>query len=176
MTAPSNPSELFSPFLPTTYNIPVDKETGDNFLEDTFARIADVVNDKTIGTFVQSSQNFNGEKWFYLNPRITRNGYQAIYQISNLPNASTLTIDVNSNPPFPITDIQPEFVVTDLYGTASLPPTSVGAGDGDYFKYNNRGDPRIIFDMSDTQLVITSTVDLSSYSGFIVIKYLRAGK
>lgn len=175
MTAPTNPSELFSPFLPTTYNIPADKETGDNFLEDTFARIADVSNDKTIGTFVQSTQNFNGEKWFYIDPRITRNGYQAIYHIPSLPNAGVLVIDANSNPPFPITDIQPEFVITHTWGSASRPNSVVGAGDGDYFSFMNQGDTRISFTLSDTTLTITTTVDLSAYSGFIVIQYLRRG-
>lgn len=175
MTSPTNPSELFSPFLPTTYNIPADKDTAENFLEDTFARISDVSNDKTIGTFVQSTQNFNGEKWFYLDPRITRNGYQSIYQIPSLPNTSTLTIDVNSDPTFPITNIQPEFVVTHVWGSASLPNSAVGAGDGDYFSFMAQGDSRISFTLSDTVLTITTTVDLSAYSGFIVIQYLRAG-
>jgi hypothetical protein len=181
MTAPTNPSELFSPFLPTTYNIPADKDTIDNFLEDTFARISDVTNDKTIGTFVQSSQNFSGEKWFYLDPKVTRNGYQAIYHFPSLPGPLSLpvpnqiTIDLNSDPPFPITDIQPEFVVTHTWGSASLPNSAVGAGDGDYFSFMAQGDSRISFTLSDTTLTITTTVDLSAYSGFIVIQYLRRG-
>lgn len=175
MTAPSNPSELFSPFLPTTYNIPEEEDRIEVFLEDTFAQVSDVVNDKTIGTFVESAQNFSGEKWWYKNPKITRNGYQVIAWIESFPNAGVMTLDAESDPPYPIQDVNPEFVITELYGTASLPPTSTGAGDGDFFKYNNRGDPRIFFDMSDTQITITTTVDLSSYSGFIVIKYLRAG-
>lgn len=175
MTAPSNPSELFTPFLPTTYPVPKEKETVDNFLQDTFTRIADVVNDKTIGTFVQSAQNFNGEKWFYLNPRVTRNGYQAIYQIPSLPNARTLTIDADSEPPYPIQDVQPEFAVTHIWGSASKPNSMVGAGDGDYFSFMNQGDSRITFTLSDTVLTITTTVDLSAYSGLIIIQYLRNG-
>jgi len=175
MTAPTNPSELFSPFLPSTYNIPEEDDRLDTFLVDNLSIFSDVINDKTIGTFVQSAQNFNGEKWYYANPRVTRNGYQVIVHFPSLPNATTVVLDSDSTPPYPILDVQPEFVITDLYGTASLPPTSTGAGDGDFIKYNNRGDPRIFFDMSDTQITITTTVDLSSYSGFIIIKYLRNG-
>jgi hypothetical protein len=64
-------------------------------------------------------------------------------------------------------------VITKLFGTASKPPTTPGSGD--YFQYNNEGDARISFTFSDTQVVITTTTDLSAYSGFIVVEYLRAG-
>lgn len=178
MTAPSNPSELFSPFLPTTYNIPEEEDRVDVFLQDTFAQVSDVVNDKTIGTFVQSAQNFSGEKWWYKNPKITRNGYQVISWIESFPNAGTMTLDAESDPPYPILDVQPEFVVTHVWGSASLPcdsPDNTVAGTGDYFSFYGEGNSKINFTMSNKQIVITTTVDMSGYSGFIVIQYLRNG-
>ncbi len=175
MTAPSNPSELFSPFLPTTYNVPEEADRVNVFIEDNFTQLSDVINDKTIGTFVQSAQQFSGEKWFYNDPKITRNGYQVIAWIQSFPNSGTLTLDSESDPPYPILDVQSEFVVTHVWGSASLPNSAVGAGDGDYFSFMAQGDSRISFTMSDTTIVITTTVDLSGYSGFIVIQYLRNG-
>lgn len=175
MTAPSNPSELFSPFLPTTYNIPEEEDRVDVFLEETFARVSDIVNDKTIGTFVQSAQQFSGEKWFYKNPKITRNGYQAIAWIESFPNTGSMTLNAESDPPYPILDVQPEFVVTHVWGSASKPNSAVGAGDGDYFSFYGEGNSKITFTMSDTTIVITTTIDMSDYSGFIVIQYLRNG-
>lgn len=173
MTSPTNPSELFSPFLPATYTIPEEPDRLDVFMVDTFTQISDVVNDKTIGTFVESSQNFNGEKWFYSNPKVTRNGYQVIIHLKSFPNAATVTIDANSTPEYPIKNVLPDFVITDLWGCVSKPNEPVGTGD--YFSFMPQGDSRVSFTMTDTAITITSTVDLSAYSGFIVIQYLRNG-
>ena len=178
MTTPSNPADSFTPFLPTTYNIPEDDDRHDVFLQDNFSSMSDVINDKTIGTMVVGNQNFNGEKWWYKNVKITRNGYQTFCYIPSYPNASTLTFtltDTDPNLVFPITGIDPEFMITLTYGTASKPPTSVGAGNGDYFTFMNQGDTRASWTMSDTTIVVTTTVDLTAYSGFIVIKYLHNG-
>ena len=171
---PTNPSELFSPFLGTTLNVPEDQEQLLTFLNEEFARYADVINQKTIGVFTPT-QNFSGEAWSYITPKKVRTGFQVIVYIPSLPNNSTLTLTLTSNPAFPITDIDPNFVVTEVYGSASKPCSSVGAGDGRYFSFMSQGDARISFTMSDTTIVITTTVDLSSYSGFIVISYLRDG-
>jgi hypothetical protein len=59
MTSPSNPREIFSPFLPTTYNVPEEQDRLGVFLVDRFANFADVINDKRIGLFVQESENQN---------------------------------------------------------------------------------------------------------------------
>ena len=173
-----NPSDLFSPFIPTTYNIPEEEDRHDVFLQDTFASIADVVNDKNIGTYVQGKENFDGEKWWYKDPKITRNGYQTFAYVPAYPASGVLTLTLNNidvNKVFPITGINKEFVITLSYGTASKPPSAIGAGDGDYFTFMNKGDTRVSWTMSDTTIVITTTVDLSKYSGYIVIKYLRNG-
>lgn len=175
MTIPGNPSELFTPFLPTTFNVPEEEDRLKVFLVDRFANYADVINDKKIGIYSQASENFNGNKFFYKTTKVTRNGYQAIAFIPSLPNATTLTLTLSSTPTYPVPNINNEFVITNLWGTASLPPTSTGAGDGDFFKYNNQGDSRISFTMSDIVIVITSTINLSAYSGFIVVEYLRNG-
>lgn len=181
MTTPSNPGNPdnpFSPFLPTTYNIPEEDDRVDIFLQDTFCSHADVINDKSIGTMIQGRESFDGEKWWYKNTKITRNGYQTFCYIPSLPNNTTLTFTLDESDPnllYPITGVDPEFVITLSYGTASKPPTSKGAGDGDYFTFTNRGDVRIQWTMSDNVIVVTTTVDLSAYSGFLVIKYLRNG-
>lgn len=175
MTTPTNPSELFSPFLPTTFNIPEEDDRLKSFLNENFANFADVINDKSIGVITDQVENFSGGKWWYKNTKINRNEYQTIVYIPSLPNAGPLPITLTSDPAFPIENINPEFVITNLYGTASKPCSSIGAGDGDYFMYTNEGNAKITFTMSDTQLVLTSTVDLSGYSGFIFISYLRNG-
>lgn len=178
MTAPiepTDPSNLFTPFLPTTINFPEEEDRHRSFLVDQFSNYADVINDKRIGNFVQQAENFNGEKWVYNTTKIVRNGYDTLAYIPSFPNAGVLILTVDTSPAFPLSNIDNQWVITDLYGTASKPPTAVGAGDGDFIKFNNRGDPRIFFDMSDTTITITTTVDLTAYSGFIVILYLRNG-
>jgi hypothetical protein len=172
---PTTPSELFSPFLPTTQNIPEEEDTFKNFLNDKFSGFADVINDKKIGTISQASENFNGETWFYKVVGLTRNGFSTLAYIPSLPNTSTLTLTLSSTPKFPIVDIDPNFVITLSYGTASKPPTATGAGNGDFFTYMNKGDSRISWTMSDLSITITTTTNLSAYSGFIVISYLRRG-
>ena len=168
-----NPSELFSPFLPTTSNIPEDQDRVKSYLGEKFSYYADVINDKKIGVITQANENFNGEKWFYLTPLKTRNGYQTIAYIASLPNTTSLTLTLTSDPAFPIQDIDENFVITLVYGSASRPSSNVLGGD--YFSFMSQGDSRISFTMSDTSIIITTTTDLSAYSGFIVISYLRDG-
>jgi hypothetical protein len=171
----TNPMELFSPFLATTYNIPEEEDRHKVFLVDRFSTFADVINDKKIGVYTQTAENFNGEKWFYKTTQVTRNGYQTIAFIPSLPNTGTLTLTLSSNPAFPIQDVDPNFVVTQVWGSASKPCSKTGAGDGDYFSFFSQGNSKISFTMSDIQIVITTTTNLSAYSGFIVIQYLRNG-
>lgn len=175
MTTPINPAEPFSPFLPTTYNIPEEEDRVNTFLQDQFAQHSDVINDKKIGVYVEETPTLNGNKHWYANTRVTRNGYQSFVFINGLPNAGVLVIDANSDPAYPINDVQPEFLMWHVWGTASLPPTAEGAGDGDFFSFMAQGDSRISFTMTDTVLTITTTVDLSAYYCFIVCEFIRAG-
>jgi len=165
MTIPINPAEPFSPFLPTTYNIPEEPDRGNTFLQDQLAQHSDVINDKKIGNYTLS-ENFNGEKWFYDSTQVTRNGYQAIARVTSW---------VPQTIPLPITDVNSQFVVSLVYGSASKPCSAVGANDGVYFSFFSQGDARIQFTMSDTQLVISTNGTTASYQGFIVIHYIRRG-
>jgi len=175
MTTPTNPIEPFTPFLPSTFNIPEEEDRYKTWLGEKFSQISDVVNDKKIGVISQASENFSGGKWFYLTTTVTRNEYQTICYIPSFPNAATVTIGLTGTPLYPIANVNPELIVTLVYGSASIPCTSVGANDGDYFSFMAQGDSRISFTMTDTQIIIVSTVDMSAYSGFIVINYLRNG-
>ncbi len=178
MTTPTNPADPFTPFLPSTFNPPEEDDRHDIFLQDTFSNFADCINDKTIGTMVVGNENFGGGKWWYIDTKITRNTYQTFCYIPSLPNAGAISFTIGNADPnleYPISKINEEFVITLTYGTASKPPSAVGAGDGDYITYNNRGDPRIFFDMSDTVITITTTVDMTLYSGFLVIYFIRNG-
>lgn len=169
MTAPAqpnNPSNLFTPFLEATYNIPEEQDRGRAYLNDKLSALSDVANDKKIGMYVDKAENFNGEKWHYISPKKVRNGYQAIVYI---PSFISQTI------PNPIPNINEQFIVTHTWGSASRPCSSIGAGDGNYFSFFTLGNTNITYTLSDTQIVITTTVDLSAYSGFIVIEYLRDG-
>jgi hypothetical protein len=172
MTTPSNPIELFSPFLPSTYDVPNEQDRITSFLEDKLSQFADVINDKQIGVYTQSSPSFNGEKWAYLTTKKIRNGYQSICYI---PSFVPQTITVNTTPQYPITDINPQFIVTKVWGSATKPCTAVNAGNGDYFSFMSQGDSRISFTMSDTQIVITTDGARAAYSGFIIIEFLRDG-
>lgn len=169
MTAPqepNSPSDLFTPFLPSTYNVPQEEDRLDVFLTDKLSVFADVINQKKIGQYVQDAENFNGENWFYDTTKKNRNGYQAIARITSF---------VSGAIPMPIPNVNPEFIITHVWGSASLPCSATGAGDGDYFSFMAAGDPRISFTMSDTTITITATAPMSAYNGFIVVEYLRAG-
>lgn len=163
---PTNPSELFSPFIATTYNIPRDPESFKYFIEENLANYADVINDKKIGAYTQQAENFNGEKWIFDTPLKIRNGYQSIARISSFISETIL---------MPIGNINPQWVITHVWGSASKPCSSVGANDGDYFSFYSQGNSNISFTMSDTEIVITAAGPMSAYSGFIVIEYLRDG-
>lgn len=164
----SNPSELFSPFLPTTYNVPEEEDRRKSFLVDNFSTMADVINDKKIGAYTQATESFNGNKFSYDTTSKVRNGYQALVRIKSYPNTGVMTV----SPPM---DINPQFVVSNMWGSASKPPTKTGAGDGNYFTFQSSGNPLISFTMTDMAIVITTTADLSAYSGFIIIEYIRDG-
>lgn len=166
MTNPTNPQELFTPFLPATFNIPEEDDRLKTFLNDKLSAISDVTNDKKIGMYVDKAENFNGEKWHYDTTKKIRNGFQAIARITSfIPQVIDL----------PIQNVNPQFIVSHVWGSASLPCTDVGAGDGDYFSFMAQGDARIQFSMSDTSLTITTNGTTAAYQGFIVIEYIRDG-
>ncbi len=175
MTVPSNPIAPFTPFLPTTYNIPEEDDRVNTFITEQFAQHSDVINDKKIGNYVEETPTLNGNKHWYSTTKITRNGYQSFVFIRSLPNTGVLIINANTDPAYPIDNVQPEFLMWHLWGTASKPTSALNAGDGDFFSFMNRGDPRITFDMTDLVITITTTVDLSAYYGFIVCEFIRAG-
>lgn len=179
MTIPSNPSELFTPFLPTTYNLPEEEDRSRVFLVDRFSNFADVINDKRIGNYAQAAENFNGTKWGYGSTRIVRNGYQAIAFIPSLPNAGSITLTATSDPAYPVPNVNGDFVVTQVWGSASrtfTDPDPSPTGNGDYFSFFSEGDSRISFTMTNKQIVITTTTDLSAYIGLIIVEYIRNGK
>lgn len=161
-----NNSELFSPFLPATSNIPEEPDRLKTFLYDQFANYADVINDKVIGNFTQDAETQNGKKFAYDTTKQTRNGFQAMARIKSFTTTSI---------PLPIENVNPEFVISLVYGSASKPCSDIGAGDGDYFSFMSQGDSRISFTMSDTTINITATAPMAAYSGFIIIEYIRAG-
>lgn len=166
MTTPTNPIEPFSPFLPSTFNIPEEEDRLKTWLGEKFSQTADCVNDKKIGAYTQDAESLNGEKWSYDTTKKVRNGYQVVARIQSF---------INQTIPLPVGDVNPQFVVSLVYGSASRPCTSVGAGDGDYFSFMAAGDTRISFTMSDTQIIITTDGMRAAYSGFIVIEFIRDG-
>src|SRR5574338_378915 len=95
-----------------------------------------------------------------------------IKKLECMSNLQKIPMEINVFPP---PDINPQFVVTNIWGSASKPCSAVGAGDGDYFSFYSEGNSKITFTMSDTQIVITTTMDMTAYSGFIIIEYVRDG-
>lgn len=168
MTTPSNPQNDFTPFLPSTYNIPEQDEHIKNYLGDRLSIFSDVINDKKIGMYVQDAENFGGHKVFYDTTKILRNGYQFLARIQNYPANGVIVL----NPP---PNINEQFVIWNIWGSASKPPTSLGAGDGDFFSYNNEGNSKITFTMTDLAITVTTVGLGSGYSGYIVLEYLRDG-
>jgi len=163
---PTNPQNDFTPFLPVTYDFPKEDDLAAEFICENFARFSDVVNDKKIGAYTQSAESQNGEKWAYDTTKKIRNGFQAIARVTSF---------VPQVIPMPIGNINPQFIISHVWGSASLPCTSVRAGDGDYFSFFSQGNVRIQFTMSDTLITITTNGTTAAYSGFIVIEYIRDG-
>jgi len=168
MTVPSNPQEIFTPFLPSTFNIPEEEDRLDVFLVDTLCDFSDVINDKKIGVYLQSAETLNGNKIFYDDPKITRNGYQFLSRIVSYPANGTITLPVPPN-------IDPHFVVFNVWGSASKPPSATGAGDGDFFSFYSQGNAKVTFTMSDLDITLTTTALGTGYTGFIIIDYIRNG-
>lgn len=166
MTTPTNPINLFTPFLPSTFNLPEEEDRFKEFLGSTLSAISDVTNDKKIGFYIQDAESFNGEKWIFDTTRKVRNGYQAILRITSF---------VSGTYPLPIVNVNPQFIVTHVWGSANLPCTSVGAGDGRYFSFYGQGNADIQFIMTDLSIILTATAPMANYSGFIVIEYIRDG-
>ncbi len=168
MTAPvepTNPSELFSPFLPATYNIPEDESKLREFLNERLSAISDVSNDKMIGSFTQNTQDFSGAKFIYDTTKKVRNGYQTLIRVlSFIPQVITLPFQIN-----------PQFIISEVYGSASLPCSAIGAGDGVYFSFMSQGDARIQFQMTDTTITITTNGTTAAYQGFIIISFIHDG-
>lgn len=166
MTIPTNPINLFTPFLPSTYNLPEEEDRFSEFIGKTFSEVSDVVNDKKIGSYTQNSESFNGEKWVYDTTKKVRNGYQAILRIPSF---------VTGTYPLPIRDINGQFIITHVWGSASLPCSTVNAGDGRYFSFFGSGNTDIQFVMSDTGITLTASSPMANYQGFIIIEYLKDG-
>lgn len=166
MTTPNNPMEPFSPFLPTTYNFPEEDDRLRTFLIDNFSNISDVVNDKVIGAFTQDTEVTTGTKWSYDTTKKSRPGSRAMARITSF---------VTESIPLPIPNVNSQFIVSLVYGSASKPCSAIGAGDGDYFSFMSEGNSNIQFTMSDTTINITATAPMVDYQGFIVIEYVKDG-
>lgn len=168
MTTPTNPQEPFSPFLPATFVVPELQDRLNIYISEKLGQFSDVINDKKIGAFTQSTEAVNGEKWSYDTTSKVRNGYQYVIRVPSFPSSGSVTYPA---PP----DINPQFVISHVWGSASKPCSAVGAGDGVYFSFMNQGDSRVSFTFTDLLITITVTTNLSAYSGFVVIEYIRDG-
>lgn len=162
---PGNPQNLFSPFLPSTFNLPEKEDRHVEWLGTTFSSLSDVINDKKIGTY-RPAETFNGEVWQYDTTKKVRNGYQAIIRFNSF---------VSGTYSLPISNVNPQFIVTHVWGSASLPCTAVGVGDGRYFSFFGEGNADIQFVMTDISIILTATAPMANYQGFIIIEYLRDG-
>ncbi len=168
MTIPTNPSNLFSPFLPSTYNVPEEEDRRLEWLGATLSEVSDVVNDKVIGMFVENAENFNGHKVFFDSTKKLRNGYRFLLRIKSYPNTGPLVIPL----PIIFTD---QFSVIQVWGSASKPPTAT-PNSGEYFSFYSEGNSRITFIMTERQVTITTTADMTLFSGIIVVDYLKDGQ
>ena len=166
---PSNPIEPFSPFLPSTYNIPEAEDRLDVFLVDNLSTMSDVINDKKIGAYTQDVTSQNGNKFSYDTTSKVRSGSQYMARIKSYPANGTITVK-------PPPNINPQFMLFQAWGSASKPPSALGAGDGDFFSFYGTGNPKITFTFSDTAIVVTTIALGSGYSGFIVVDFIPDGQ
>jgi hypothetical protein len=166
MTIPTNPIAPFSPFLGSTYDLPEEADRLKTSLSDNFSLFADTINDKKIGAYTENTETQNGNKFSYDTTKKVRNGSQAISRITSF---------VTQSIPLPISNVNSQFIISLVYGSASKPCSAVGSNDGDYFSFFSQGDARIQFTMTDTTLNITATAPMVDYQGFIVIEFIRDG-
>jgi hypothetical protein len=167
MTILPNDGQIFSPFLPSTQNIPEEDDRLKVFLVDRFSNMADVINDKKIGSFTQGVVNYSGNKFAYDVTSKVRSGFQYLARIKSYPASGTITV---SPPP----NITQQFAIFNAWGVASKPPSSTGAGDGSYITYVNAGNPNISYTFTDTLITITSTLG-AGFSGFFVVDFIYDG-
>lgn len=166
MTIPQNPIEIFTPFLPSTFNVPEEKERLKLWLGEKFSQVSDVVNDKKIGAYTQSVSSQNGNKFSYDTTSKIRNGFQYLLRIPSFPNTSSATYPV---PP----EMSAQFAIFQIWGSASKAATTPGTAD--YFSFYGSGNPKITFTFSDLAIVVTTTLDMTAYSGFICIDFIADG-
>ena len=107
----------------------------------------------------------SGAKFTYDTTKKIRNGYQTLIRITSF---------VPQVIPIPF-EISPQFIISEVYGSASLPCSAVGAGDGIYFSFMSQGDVRIQFQMTDTTITITTNGTTAAYQGFIIISFIHDG-
>lgn len=161
-----NPSELFSPFLPSTFNVPEEEDRLNPYLGDKFSQFSDVINDKRIGGFTQDVETQNGQKIAYDVVSKVRSGYQFLARIKSYPANGTIVL--------PIIFINSQFRVFQVWGSASKPPTTPGTGD--YITYVNQGNPKIFFTFTDQSITVTTVGLGTGYDGFIIIDYIKDGE
>lgn len=166
MTTPTNPQELFSPYLPAFVSVPEDEGRRRSFLTDQFSAIADVVNDKKIGAYTQSVSSQNGNKFSYDTTSKTRAGFQYLIRIVEYPDTGSLTLDV---PP----EMSKQFAVFNVWGSASKPPTTPGSGN--YFSFYSEGNSKITFTFTDANITVTTVGLGTGYSGFLCIDFIADG-
>jgi len=167
MTTPINPTNQFTPFLESTYNIPEEADRLRPYLNDKLSQISDVVNDKVIGAWTQSASSQNGRKYFYDTTSRLRNGMQFLARIESYPAAGSITLPVPK-------EMSSQFVVFQVWGSASKPPTSM-PGTGDFFSFFGSGNPKITFTMTDQDIVITTVGLGTGYSGYICVDFIPDG-
>ncbi len=165
---PSNPISPFSPFLGSTYDLPEEADRLKTSLSDNFSLFADVINDKTIGAFTENVEVINGNDYGYDTTKRNRNGFQFMARIIEYPANGVITV-------LPPKNIDPHFVIAQVWGSASKPPSVTGAGDADFFSFFNEGSSKITFTFTDLLITITTTGLGTGYTGFIFIVYIRDG-
>jgi len=168
MTIPTNPQNDFTPFLPSTYNIPEEDDRHNEWLGSTLSDISDCVNDKVIGAMTQDVSSANGRKLIYDTTKKVRNGVQYLARVVSYPANGVLIL---SSPPY----INEQNVIYQVWGSASKPPSALNAGDGDFFSFYNEGSTKITFTMTDLLITITTTGLGTGYSGFICVDLIPDG-
>lgn len=162
--------ESTTPFISPNVQVPIEEDRRRVFLIDTFTSVIDSLNAKEIGIYYPQ-EVLNGEEWFMPNnPKKQRDGYRTVVPFPALPNITTLTLPHN------IPNIEIGFTITHLYCTASNFATNPGAprvNRGDYFQIAGDGDSRLKLYMDNVNVYLTSTIDLSAYTGIVVIEYVK---
>lgn len=159
----SNDNSSITNQLPISVDLINSDEDIRDVLSQLYKRIANTVNTKEGGLYVQYETATSSQYFTEDNPQQFRNVYRVTVDFGNLPNNTTKSVAHGI-------DFNDQFVATRIYGTAT------DQGNLSYLPipYSSATANKIIeLSVDGTNVNITTGIDRTSYNAIIVIEYLK---